>query len=106
MSVASRWAGQGPGGARPPGGAGGVLEVTGGGPDELAAGNGSRGRWGGIRLFQVRPMDRVIRCGQCRWLQSSLRVSPAGAGGHGAVRVRGGGQAGSIKTAPAPPVRG
>jgi len=29
-------------------------------------------------------MFRVIRCGQCRWLRSSLRVSPAVAGGHGA----------------------
>jgi len=29
---------------------------------------------------QVRPMLRVSRCGQYRWLQSSLRVSPAWAG--------------------------
>jgi hypothetical protein len=49
-------------------------------------------------------MVRVSLCGQCRWQQSSLRVSLAGAGGRmGRVRVRGGDQAGSIKTVPAPP---
>ena len=42
----------------------------------------------GYWVIQVRPMSGVFRCGQCRWLQSSLRVSPAGAGAHGAVRVR------------------
>ena len=49
MSVAGGRAGQGPG--RSPGrrgGAGGVLEVTGRVPDDLAAGNGSRDRAGGI----------------------------------------------------------
>ena len=44
-------AGQGPGGARPRSGAGGVLEVTGRQPDDRAAGNGSRGPCGCIRLF-------------------------------------------------------
>jgi len=34
--------------------------------------------------FQVRPMSGYPGCGQCRWLQSSLRVSPEGPGPHGA----------------------
>ena len=33
-------------------------------------------------------MFGVIRCGQCRWLHSSIRVFPAVAGGMGRVRVR------------------
>ena len=37
-------------------------------------GNGSRGR-ARVSGCRVRPMSGVIRCGQCRWLQSSLRVS-------------------------------
>ena len=81
--------------------------MTGREPDDQAAGNGSRGRAGGIRLFRCVPMFPVLsRCGQCRWLQSSLRVSPAVARVHGAVRVRTGGQAGSIKRAPASPDEG
>ena len=59
--------------------------MTGREPDDVAARKrepGSRG--GGYSLVQVRPMSGVFRCGQCRWLQSSLRVSPAGAGAHGA----------------------
>ena len=85
----------------------GVREVTGREPADQAAGNGSRGRAGGIRLFRCVPMFPVLsRCGQCRWLQSSLRVSPAVARVHGAVRVRTGGQAGSIKRAPASPDEG
>ena len=108
MFVASGRAGQGPGGARPSGtgGAGGVLEAAAREPDDGAAGNGSpEGRAGVFGCCQVRPMFRVSRCGQCRWLQSSLRVSPAGARDRmGRVRVRQGrGQAGSIKRAPAPP---
>jgi hypothetical protein len=39
-SVAAGWAGQGPGGARPHGGAGGVLEAT--GPEPGDAGSGER----------------------------------------------------------------
>jgi len=35
---------------------------------------------GGMRLFRFVPCP-VFRCGQCRWLQSSLRVSPAGGPG-------------------------
>ncbi len=38
------------------------------------------GRRAGIQFaFRSVPVQ-VSRCGQCRWLQSSLRVSPAGAG--------------------------
>jgi hypothetical protein len=83
MSVASGRAGQRPGGARPPGAAaGGVLEVTGREPDDLRGGEtGAGGRAGYAVAFRSVPMYRVIRCGQCRWLQSPLRVSPAGAGG-------------------------
>ena len=58
-------------------------------PDNWAAGNGSPGGWcADIRLFSGRPMFGVIRCGQCRWLHSSIRVFPAVAGGMGRVRVR------------------
>ena len=99
MSVASGRAGQGPGGARPRSGAAGVLEVTGREPDDLAAGNGSRGSllvFGCVGSSHV-PGHPVA--GQCRWLHSSLRVSPAVAGGHGAgPRQRG--QAGPITGAP------
>ena len=62
------------------GGAAGVLEVTGREPDDLAAGNGSRVVRG---MFGCSgPSHSWVRlCGQCRWLQSSLRVPPArGAG--------------------------
>jgi len=58
MSVASGRAGQGPGGApAAAGGAGGVLEVTGREPDDLAAGNGEPGVQVRVRLCQVRPMS-------------------------------------------------
>jgi hypothetical protein len=66
-------------------------------------GTGAGSRAEGFRLFGSVPMSGVIPVRQCRWLQSSLRVSPAVAGGHGAVRVRAGGQAGSFKFAPWPP---
>ncbi len=59
--------------------------MTGREPDNWAAGNGSRGgRARVFNCFQVVPCSGFIRCGQCRWLHSSLRVSPAVAGGHGA----------------------
>ena len=45
---------------------------------------------------------RVIGCGQCRWLQSSLRVSPAVAGGHGAGPRQDRRSCGATKCAPAP----
>jgi hypothetical protein len=47
-------------------------------------GNGSRGGARVFGLFGSVPSVRVFRCGQCRWLQSSLRVAPAVTGGHGA----------------------
>jgi hypothetical protein len=100
--------GERPGGSRTgrspaaAGGAGGVLEVTGREPDDLAAGNGSRGAVRGMRLFSGPSHVRCYRCGQCRWLQSSLRRSRPWPGCMGRVRVRRGGQAGSIKWAPAP----
>ena len=89
------------------GGAGGVLEVAGRVPDDLAAGKREPGIVRGhIRLSGSVPWW-VPWCGQCRWLQSSLRVSPAaGRGRMGRVRVRRGGQAGSIKGAPALPGEG
>lgn len=74
--------------ARPRSGAGGVLEASVRVPDDLAAGEWEPGPCEVWRLFRVVPWSGFIRCGQCRWLHSSLRVSPAGAGGHGAVRVR------------------
>ena len=57
----------------------------------------------GIRLcVQVRPVVRVWRAAVplAAFIPSH---APAGPGVHGAVRVRAGGQAGSIKTPPAPP---
>ncbi len=69
-------------------------------PDDLAAGNGSRGAVLGSVVFSSVPMSGVIRCGQCRWLHSSLRVTPAVAGGHGAGPRQKSGQAGSIRLAP------
>ena len=69
----------------------------------MGGGEREPGACGGVRLFRSVPCSGGIQCGQCRWLQSSLRVSPAMAGGHGAVRVRAGGQAGSFKFAPWPP---
>jgi hypothetical protein len=50
-------------------------------------------------------MASGYRCGQCRWLQSSLRVSPAGAGAWGGSASEGS-QAGSIRWAPAPQADG
>ena len=56
------------------------------GPEMGAA----RGALGGYLVALVRPMSGVSGCGQCRWLQSSLRVSPAGGRGcMGRVRVGG-----------------
>ena len=81
MSVANGRAGQGPGGARPHrGGAAGVLEVTGRVPDDVAAGKREPGPCGGIFGCSGSSPWLGPLCGQCRWLQSSLRVSPAGAG--------------------------
>ena len=42
-------------------------------PDDLAAGMGAGGGAVHVRLFRVRPQCPGTRCGQCRWLQSSLR---------------------------------
>ena len=77
--------------------------MTGREPDDQAAGNGSRGACGGIRLFRSVPM---IRCYPVRAVPLAAVIPsrlPAGAGGMGRVRVRAGGQAGSIKRAPVPP---
>ena len=84
------------------GGAGGVLEVAGREPDDRGGGKREPGVVRGIRLFRSVPWSGSSRCGQCRWLHSSLRLSPAveGRGRMGRVRVRGGGQAGSIRGRP------
>jgi len=66
--------------------------------DDVAAEREPGGR-AGYLVVQVRPIFRVIRCGQCRWLHSSLRVSPAVAGdawGGSASE----GQAGPIRLTP------
>ena len=45
-------------------------------PDDRAAENGSRGRAGVFGCSGASADISVLsRCGQCRWLQSSLRVS-------------------------------
>ena len=98
MCVASGRAGQGPG--RSPGGvagAGGVLEVPGREPDDLAAGNGSRGRAWGIRLCQVVPCsgDHPVRAVPLAAVIPS-RVPGRGRGAWGGS-ASAGGQAGSIK---------
>jgi hypothetical protein len=62
------------------GGAAGVLEAAACEPDDGAAGNGSRG-WCGVFGCAFRSVPWSVSGGrQCRWLHSSLRVSPAGAG--------------------------
>ena len=85
MSVASGRAGQGPGGAPPRSGAGGVLEVTGREPDDLAAGTGARAVPVGVcGCFQFRPRFRVVPVRAVPLAASILRGSPAVAGGDGA----------------------
>jgi len=84
MPVAAGRAGQGPGGARPRCGAGGVLEATGRQPDDVAAGKREPGVVLGLVVLGSVPFSGSTRRGQCRWLRSSLRVTPAVAGGHGA----------------------
>jgi hypothetical protein len=80
MSVASGWPGQGPGGARPPAAAPQAsLRRPAGSPmmgrRETGAGGGA-----GYSVLRSGPSRGQVWCGQCRWLLSSLRVSPAGAG--------------------------
>jgi hypothetical protein len=73
-------------------------------PDDRAAGGTGAGQRCCSLIIESVPSSVLRLRGQCRWLQSSLRWAPAGAGGMGRIRVRGG-QAGSIKAAPAPPRR-
>jgi len=82
MSVASGRAGQGPGGPRPPGGgAAAVLEVIGRVPDDLAAGNGSRGPCGAYSVVQVRPMVRsAVRAVPLAAVIPSRAAGPGGRG--------------------------
>src|SRR5258708_19164457 len=77
MPVAAGGAGQGPGGARPRCGAGGVLEATGRQPDDVAAGKREPGVVLGLVVLGSVPFSGSTRRGQCRWLRSSLRVTPA-----------------------------
>ena len=89
------------------GGAGGVLEVTGREPDDLAAGTGagSRGRAGRIRLFRSVPWWGP-GAGSAAGCSHPFACPRPGPGRMGRVRVRRGGQAGSIKGAPALPGEG
>jgi hypothetical protein len=83
MPVASGGAGQGPGGARPPQAAPpGVLEVTGREPDDLAAGNWSRG-CGGCSVVSVRPMAVYLVAGSATGCSHPF-AGPGVAGLHGA----------------------
>ena len=104
MSVASGWPGQGPGGSpAASGGAGGVLEAASREPDDGAGGKREPGACAGIRLCVLfRPVVRVSRAAVPLAAFIPSRVSGRGRGRMGRVRVRGSGQAGSIKTTPAP----
>ena len=84
------------------GGAGGVLDAAGREPDNRAAGNGSRGG-AGYRLSAVPCPGLPVRAVPLAAVIPSRDPRP-GPGGMGRVRVRGG-QAGSIRSAPAPPGR-
>jgi hypothetical protein len=57
---------------------------------------------GRIRLLRSVPMSHAIRCGRCRWLGHPFAWSRPSPGGMGRIRVRGSGQTGPIKSAPAP----
>jgi hypothetical protein len=88
------------------GGAGGVLEVTGRVPDDLAAGKREPGACGVIRLSGSVPWwGPVVRAVPLAAVIPS-RVPGRGRGRMGRVRVRRSGQAGSIKGAPARPGEG
>ncbi len=93
--------GERPGGSRTgrspaaAGGAGGVLEVTGREPDDLAAGNGSRGPCWGVRLFS-RSVPWSSGAGSAAGCIHPFACPRPGAGGHGAGPRQRGGQAGSI----------
>src|ERR1039458_10538885 len=96
---------KGPGGARPRSGAGGVLEVAGHEPDDLAAGNGSRGAvLGGFSCFQVRPRSGgppVRAVPLAAFIPS--RVPGRGRGAWGGSASEEAGQGGAIRGTPPPP---
>ncbi len=82
------------------GGAGGVLEATGRELDDLAAGNGSRGRLRGYSVAQVRPHVPGYPVRAVPLAAVIPSCVPGRAGGHGAGPRQRGGQAGSIRWAP------
>jgi len=82
------------------GGAGGVLEATGRELDDLAAGNGSRGRLRGYSVAQVRPQVPGYPVRAVPLAAVIPSCVPGRAGGHGAGPRQRGGQAGSIRWAP------
>lgn len=84
------------------GGAAGVLEVTGWEPDDWATGNGSRAMRG-IRLFRSVPCPVSSGAGSAAGCSHPFACPRPWPGAHGAGPRQGGGQAGSIKRAPAPP---
>src|ERR1039457_7697046 len=96
---------KGPGGARPRSGAGGVLEVAGHEPDDLAAGNGSRGAvLGGFSCFQVRPRSGgppVRAVPLAAFIPS--RVPGRGRGAWGGSASEEAGQAGASRRKAPPP---
>jgi hypothetical protein len=72
------------------GGAGGVLEVTGWEPDDLAAGErGAGGRAGSVRLFRFVPCSGLSGAGSAAGCSHPFAWPRPEPGGMGRVRVRG-----------------
>jgi hypothetical protein len=108
VSVASGRAGQGPGGARPPGAAPEAsLRWPGGSPMIGRRETGSRDRAGCIRLFRSVPWWGSRGAGSAAGCSHPFACPGGGAGAAwGGSASERGGQAGSIKRAPAPPGEG
>lgn len=88
------------------GGAGGVLEVTGREPDDLAAGNGKPGRAGACLVVSGPSHVRVSSgAGSAAGCSHPFAGPGRGRDAWGGSASGCGGQAGSIKRAPAPPGR-
>jgi len=71
------------------GGAGGVLEVAGRVPDDLAAGKREPGVVRGVRLFRSVPWAGLSGCGSAAGCVHPFACPRPGPGGMGRVRVRG-----------------
>src|SRR5258708_4055154 len=83
--------------------AGGVFEGTGREPDDRAAGNGSRGWCGGVRLFGSVPCPVSSGAGSAAGCSHPFACPRPGPGRMGRVRVGRGGPGGANQGAPPPP---